>query len=314
MPKSVSIVVLNYNGQKHLQKCLPSIFNSNQADITFEVIVVDNNSTDNSLEYIAENFPKVRTVFMDKNSYYCPANNRAAQEAKYPLIFFINNDTEFTDNLLQPLVKHFDQARIFAVSPRILRPLDNMFDEAITSGVFRGGCINTSNETSKKLKASGPLKIFYTCGAAMMVDREKFLELDGFDPITHPFYMEETDICFRAWKMGWQSIYEPAGTIYHYYNQSIGAKVSARKAAVSRRKNQYLFIWKNISDRKMLLSHIFAMLLPKLIIPSLFEWQALGMAFRQLREALKKRSWQKNARLTDREAFAQTAYLEQYLK
>jgi len=314
MPNGVSIVVLNYNGQEHLAKCLPSIFNSNQADIPLEVIVVDNNSTDNSLGYIAENFPKVRTIVMDKNSYYCPANNQGAKAAQYDLVFFINNDTEFTDNLLPPLVKHFSKPTVFAVSPKILRPFDNMFDEAITSGVFQGGCINTSNEISKKLKSSRPLEIFYTCGAAMMVDREKFLELDGFDPITHPFYMEETDICFRAWKMGWQSIYEPAGTIYHYYNQSIGTKVSTRKAAVSRRKNQYLFIWKNISDKKMLLSHFLEMLLPKLLIPNLFEWQALAMAFRQLSEAIKKRAWQKKACLSDREAFQKTAYLEQYLK
>ncbi|MGB9598858.1 MAG: glycosyltransferase family 2 protein, partial [Minisyncoccales bacterium] len=144
--------------------------------------------------------------------------------------------------------------------------------------------------------------------------KEKFFDLGGFDNIFFPFYLEETDLCYRAWKMGWRTIYEPNSMVYHFHDKTIGKKFKKFLIKTSFRKNQYLFIWKNITDFPMLLSHLFEMIIPKLLIPNLVEWAALFWAIKQLPEAFKKRIWNKKAKLSDREVFAKTAYLLKHLK
>lgn len=316
MKKGVSIIVLNYNGVEHLKKCLPSIFDSNQGEIPFEVLVVDNGSSDESLKYVRKNYPQAKIIEMGYNAGYCKANNAAAEAAIFPLLFFLNNDTTVAENFLAPLVRHFNDPYVFAVGPKVLRPYEDMLDEAIIVGYFKGGCINVDNKISRNISPlpSEPLAIFNTCGAAMLVDKKKFLQLNGFDTIFHPFYLEETDLCYRAWKMNWKVIYEPKSTIYHFHNKTIGEKFRRFKILTSFRKNQYLFIWKNITDRWMILSNILQMLLPKLLIPNHIEWAAIFWALKQLPEAIAKRRWNKKALLSDKEAFAKTSYLIKYYK
>lgn len=316
MKLGVSIIVLNYNGANYLNDCLSSILNRSQEGIEYEVIVVDNGSNDGSQALVREKFPEVKLLEMGYNAGFCLANNAGAKIARFPFLFFLNNDTTVTDNLFTFLLQHFEDPEVFAVSPRIIRVYENQIDEAISVGFFKGGCINTDNKISKNITPdlSKPLPIFYTCGAAMMVDKNKFLELEGFDPLFRPFYFEDSDLCYRAWKLNWKCLYDPRGTVYHLHDKTIGNRFSKIKIKTSFRKNQYLFIWKNITDFRMLLSHFLEMLIPKILIPNIIEWGALIWAFRQLPEALRKRKWNKNAKLSDREVFAKTAYLLKYLK
>jgi len=316
MKEGVSIVVLNFNGLEQLPKCLTSIFHSNQGDTPCEVIVVDNGSKDKSVKYVQENFPQGKIIEMGCNAGYCKANNVGAKEARYPLVFFLNNDTTVTDHFLAPIIKHFEDPEVFAVSPKVLRIHENMLDESIIVASFKGGCINPDNKISKNISPvpCTPLEIFNACGAAMMVDKTKFLKLGGFDELFYPFYLEETDLCYRAWKMGWKTLYEPKSTIFHEHDRTIGQRFRKFKIKASYRKNQYLFVWKNITSPRLLFSHFLEMIIPKLLIPNLTEWAALFWAIKQLPQVIKKRSWNRFAKLSDQDVFNRTAYLLKYLK
>lgn len=312
---SVSLIFLNYNGKQFLDLCLPTARQVRDNYGNCEIIVVDNGSSDNSQEHIQNNYPFVRLVALPKNVYFSAGCNAGARVATGDLLFFLNNDTILEANLLPPLVKHFEEPDIFAVTPRVLRPKQNMADEGIICGTFKGGIVNPDNMIAQRIhpRPQEPLEIFNACGAAMLVDRTKFFSLEGFDTLMRPFYIEETDLSYRAWKRGWKSIYEPRSMLQHLHNQTISKTFRHQYALVSYRKNQYLFVWKNISDIRYLLAHFFQMILIKVLVPNIWEWWALGWAVLSLPEALWKRRQNRGAVWSDRKIFMRQAPLAQYL-
>lgn len=305
MKKSISIIILNYNGRKLLEENIPSILSNIDRDITSEIIIVDNHSTDDSVEYLRSSFPQIKVIALDKNYGFCIGLNEGAKASRHELLFFLNNDIAANPGFLSQLVKHFENANVFGVSPKVIRPTQGMINESLITGEFKGGIISPEFSISQKYNIPDrSFEVFSLCGAAMMVDKSKFLELGGLDRILAPFYYEETDLSYRALKRGFDIYYEPKSVVYHKHNQSIGKYLSKNKALWSYRKNQYLCTWKNINDPGYLLKHILQMVIPKILIPNIIEWKALFSAFLQLPEIIIRRHKQKKFyRLSDKEIF-----------
>ncbi|MEP6963368.1 MAG: glycosyltransferase, partial [Acidobacteriota bacterium] len=98
---------------------------------------------------------------------------------------------------------------------------------------------------------------FYGGGGSCAFDRRKFLELGGFDPLYHPFYLEDTDLGYLAWKRGWKVLYQPRSVVYHEHRGTIGKKFSPEYIEGVLRRNFILFTWKNVHSWRMLASHFF---------------------------------------------------------
>ena len=98
---------------------------------------------------------------------------------------------------------------------------------------------------------------FYGGGGSCAFDRRKFLELGGFDELLAPFYLEDTDLGYLAWKRGWQVLYQPRSVVYHEHRGTIGKRFSEAQIQAVLKKNYLLFCWKNIHDWRMLASHFF---------------------------------------------------------
>jgi GT2 family glycosyltransferase len=254
-----SIIILNWNGKELLGECLPSVVKAVQYDGgDHEIIVVDNGSTDGSVEFLQEYFPQVRIVALEKNLYFCGGNNAGAKAAKNDILVFLNNDMYVEKDFLRPLLEGFSDNDVFAVSSQIFLTDPNKRREETgkTRAEWRWGFIDFCHD----LPTDGDLKnryvpAFWLGGGSAAVDRRKFFEIGGFDTLMNPFYVEDTDLSYQAWKRGWKVLFCPESKVIHKHRASTGRY---NRVYVERtiRRNHLLFIWKNVTDFRMLLSHL----------------------------------------------------------
>lgn len=212
----VSIIILNWNGKEHLKKCLKSIKAISYP--SYEVIVVDNNSTDGSKEMIEKEFGSVKLIKNQKNLGYAGGNNRGIEESKGKYIFILNNDTEVNKGFLEPLVKVLDSDKsVGCVQPKLVygdhRDLLNAVGSYLTSTGFLYHYGYRKNADLPMYNR--PLSIYSAKGAAMLLRKSALDKVGLFDEDFFIFF-EETDLCHRLWLAGYKVKYEPASTIFHY--------------------------------------------------------------------------------------------------
>lgn len=216
MRTKVSIVVLNWNGKDHLQKCLTSLRRISYSPA--EVIVVDNASTDGSQQLVKNKFPWVNLLGNKQNLGYAGGNNRGIRESKSEFFFILNNDTEVTKDFLEPLVHLMEtDTRVACVQPKILyghpRDLLNAVGSYFTStGILYHYGYRKKQALSQYNKR---LRIYSAKGAAMLLRRKALDKVGLFDEDFFIFF-EETDLCHRLWLAGYTVMYEPSSIIYHY--------------------------------------------------------------------------------------------------
>ena len=203
----VSIIIINYNGKSYLEKCLESIKKIKYDNL--EIIVVDNNSTDGTMEFLAQNYPSIITLKLDKNYGFAKPNNVAAKIAKGDFLLFLNNDTEVTPNFLTELVQVLvGNNQIGICQSLLLKPngeIDSSGDFIDTIGV-----VYNSKEPIDKIR-----EISSARGASMIIRKELFLDLEGFD---EQFFVsfEDVDLGWRTWIKGYKVVINPKSVVYHH--------------------------------------------------------------------------------------------------
>jgi GT2 family glycosyltransferase len=307
-----SIIVLNHNGRDLLAKFMPSILDAVEFDGgAHEIIIVDNASTDGSQEFIQKNFPSVRLIPLSSNRHM-DGYNEGIKASRNKIVVLLNNDIRVEQDFIQPLLSHFSKPEVFAARPTINLVQEGAVED--TKGIQIGVQIKLgfieylSREaiTEEERKCAQPT--FCAPGGAGAFDRNKFLELEGFDELFAPFYWEDIDLCYRAWKRGWLIISEPRSVIYHYTHTTIGRSYNRKYIELIALRNRYLLVWKNITDWAYLLQHL-------AYIPVRLGWSLLNgnltqflsffYALKSLRKAIKKRMLQKkSSRYSDREVIS----------
>lgn len=249
----VSIVIPNWNGVNCLKECLPSVFSAKGfADGENEVVVVDDGSTDESVDFIKANFPRVRLIQNKRNRGFGFTCNRGIREAKNEVVVLINNDIILTKDFLQPLINHLNDKDVFAVTPKLYAWDKETFVWGMHMGGFRDGYIKLWNEaeTGNGDKVYNSSPSIFAIGGAMVFRRKDFLWMGGFDSIFRPNCWEDIDISYRAWKRGMKVLYEPKALMYHKGRTTLTYE---RHKEI---KNELLFTWKNITDTKILKNHL----------------------------------------------------------
>ena len=206
----VSIIVPHWNGIDIIAECLDSLHEATYPNI--EIIVVDNNSTDDSVNYICNNFKNVIIFENDQNEGYAGGCNRGAEIAKGKYLLFLNNDTIHKSNWIEPLVQLLDKnTNIAAVQPKILNYYQkNLFDYAGGAGgmmdflvfPFARGRIFNKQEIDED-QYNSKQEIFWSSGTAFLVRKDVFEEVKGFDELFFA-HMEEIDLCWRFHLMGYE--------------------------------------------------------------------------------------------------------------
>lgn len=250
MPNSVSVIIVTWNALKHLKTFLPSVTNTRYDN--FEIIIADNASTDESAEWVRNNFPECRIVTFPRNYGYCGGNNRAADHANGDLLVFLNNDAEVDPDWLLDLDKIFDDPSVAVAQPKMLSYTEpEKFEYAGAAGGFidkmgypfcRGRVFETIETDTGQYDDSIP--VFWASGAAFAIRKELFFEMEKFDE-NFGFHMEEIDLCWRLLNMGYLIKYTPGSRVYHLGGGSLPMG-SSRKTYLNFR-NSLCMLWKNAS-------------------------------------------------------------------
>ncbi len=303
MGKTASIVITNWNGKDLLDTCLPSVLKAVDTDgESHETIVIDDGSDDGSPEHVKAKYPSVRLVKMPRNQGYGKSVNVGVRAARNEIIVLLNNDVVVERNFLRPLLSHFPNSNLFAVGPKILGGYARPLLGGLSRGYFKLGQLSII--TIRDSEHTGRLffNLFVGMGA---YDRRKFLELGGYDSIFRPFYYEDVDLCYRAWKRGWKVLYEPASIVYHKDGSTIRRMNSEAYIGLMAKKNYLLLHWKNVTDPQIILCH-FLLTPPRLLKAFLAGDLRLILSYwyalKQLREVFQKRyNQKKHYELKDKE-------------
>jgi GT2 family glycosyltransferase len=248
---SISIVVLNYNGRHHLEACLSSLTKLDYPADRFEVLLVDNLSSDGSVAYVAKAFPHVRIVETGANLGFSGGNNSGAAAASGDYVVFLNNDTRADPGFLRGLVDAIGgRADVVCASAKIVNWDGTAFDFAGSAAHFAGfGYQVGYDQPVVPDNFSSTRPILFACGGAMMIDRRIFLKVGGFDSDYFMCY-EDVDLGWRLWILGYQVVFAPDARVYHRHHGSLGELSDYRRQVLYKRNSLYTVL-KNYDDRNL---------------------------------------------------------------
>jgi len=254
--EKTSVIILNWNGTKHLRTYLPSVLAHTQGA---DVIVADNGSTDDSLAVLQKEFPTVKTIVLDKNYGFAEGYNRAIeklsevshQHSEPEYIVLLNSDVEVTEGWLTSLIDYMEtHPEVAAVQPKIRSWVRrDYFEHAGAAGGFinslgypycRGRVLWKVEQDKGQYDTIVPVD--WTSGACMCVRTNVYKDCGGLDAAFFA-HMEEIDLCWRMRNKGWQLACVPQSVVYHLGGGSLNYE-SPRKTYLNHRNN-LLMIYKN---------------------------------------------------------------------
>jgi len=242
----ISIVITNWNGTEILKETLPTVMNAAvmDPDHYYEVLLIDDCSTDSSISYVRENYPDIRIVSTPANKGYMHANNFGVKQAKNELVFCMNNDMKITPKTISSLVPHFQSPGVFAASGKIF-DWEEQFLYGNRGGRFEKGHFSYFEKPEDDIQS----QTLFACGGAFLCRKSMYLSLGGYDAdLFSPYYYDETDLCFRALKRGFEIIYEPSSHAFHKVAQTASRQYEDQSIKVISARNNYFFSIKNIHD------------------------------------------------------------------
>jgi hypothetical protein len=301
----VSIIIVNYNGKQFLEGCFKSILKQTYKNI--EVIMVDNASSDESVEFTRKNFPQVKIIENKENSGYAGGNNLGFKECKGEYIMVLNNDVYLQENLVEKLLDAYKEIpNLGAVQPMIRLMNDKKNLDACGSfwtntgfnyhyGIYKNADLPIYNKT---------FPVYSLKGVCILIPKNLIDKIGLFDD-DFWCYFEETDFCHRVWLAGYECWYYPKTFLYHYMG---GTRLKKEDAFIQFHsfKNRLCSYLKNLGKREMLkvlpvylvLNFGLSMYLLKLNFNYFFmTYRAIWWNFKNLRNTINKRRFiQKNIR------------------
>lgn len=248
--KNTAVVILNYNGEKYLRQFLPLVITHTAS---CRIIVADNCSTDNSLDYVTEHHPQVETLCLKENYGYSKGYNEALKQIESKYYILLNSDVEVTANWTDSIIQMMENdPQLAAAQPKILSwHQKSHFEYAGAGGGFidtlgypfcRGRIFNSLEED--KGQYNDVEQIFWATGACLFIRADLFHQLNGFDPDFFA-HMEEIDLCWRIQGAGYKVMYNGHSTIFHVGGGTLH-KSNPRKTYLNFR-NGLALIYKNYS-------------------------------------------------------------------
>lgn len=246
--KLVSVITVNYNHSSITDELLASVFSKNTYE-PLEIIVVDNGSRENPVPAWQSKYPSVKFIRSDKNLGFAGGNNLGIQAAKGDYLFFVNNDTEFTEGLVETLVNTLEEhPEVGIISPKIRyysQPDTLQYAGFTTMNYYtaRNKCIGQFEKDNGQYDQTTG-ETGYIHGAAMMITRQAMTHA-GLMPDNYFLYYEEMDWCEQVRRAGFKIWVNMQALIYHKESVSVGAKSALKEYFMNR--NRILFIRRNCS-------------------------------------------------------------------
>lgn len=249
MEIKTTIIIPNYNGLSFMEPCFASLKAQTARD--FKILVVDNGSTDGSVEWLKEQ--QIPSIFLSENTGFSGAVNTGIRAADTPYVLLLNNDTRVEPGFVAAMERAMDQSpRIFSVSSRMLQMYHpELLDDAgdmysILGWAYQRG-VGRSADLYRK-----PCRVFTACAGAAIYRRAVFDEIGLFDEL-HFAYLEDIDVGWRAKLYGYDNVYCPDAVVYHVGSGTSGSKYNSFKVRLAARNGIYLN-YKNMPGWQLLLN------------------------------------------------------------
>lgn len=252
----LTVIIPNYNGKHFLKECFQSLKNQNHL---FEVIVIDNDSQDGSVDYIQQEYPEFTLMSNHRNLGFATAVNQGINASSSEYILLLNNDVQLEPETISNLLKCIKtDENIFAVSSKMIQyhdraKMDDAGDEYTILGWTRRVGYGKSPDNYVRER-----EIFSACAGAAMYRRSVFEEIGYFDENFFA-YMEDVDISYRARIHGYNCFYCPEAVVYHVGSGTSGSKYNEFKIKLAARNNVYV-PYKNMPWPQLLLNFVFLMM------------------------------------------------------
>jgi GT2 family glycosyltransferase len=240
MNRSISVVIPNYNGKELLEANLPTVYHALQTSgITdYEVIISDDASSDNSVEFIKKNYPDILLVENAVNKGFSGNTNTGIFKAGKELILILNSDVVLTTEYFKPLLPYFDKPDTFGVMGLITSIGSDKIQDGAKYPDYSFGYINSF----KNYLCTGQSSLYtlFLSGANALVDRAKTVELGAFSELYNPYYNEDVDLGLKAWRAGYKCYFEQKAVCKHPISSTIKKESSKKVKIISRRNKMYM--------------------------------------------------------------------------
>ena len=267
---NVSIVIPTWNGRRLLERFLPSVVAAatsyaRTTGASVEIVVVDDGGTDDSVAWVTGQSRSwavpVRVLALEANLGFGAACNRGVSAAAHPLVLLLNNDVALDASAIAPLADRFAgmdrSSQLFAVHCRVLDFDTNVEAGTGQLGGFRRGFIRVHDSYVTRGANAHAWPSMFAGGGSSMIDRTRFLELGGFDTLFAPFYLEDVELSYRAWKRGLTVGYEPESLARHRFSSTIRDRSSEAEVRRISQRNRLFLHWIHLHDRSWFLQHVF---------------------------------------------------------
>ncbi|MEX2012941.1 MAG: glycosyltransferase family 2 protein [Candidatus Levyibacteriota bacterium] len=254
---NISIVIPNYNGEDVLEKNLPKVLSEieNYKGGKIEVVVVDDASVDESVSILKDfekKYKEFKVYVKKKNEGFSSTVNLGVGHAGGEIVVLLNTDVYPEKGFLDPLVSNFKDKDVFAVGcmDKSIEGSNIVLRGRGIGSWKRGFLVHKRGEVNKK-------DTLWASGGSAAFSREIWKKLGGLNEAYNPFYWEDIDLSYRAQKSGYRIIFEPESIVFHEH-----AKGAIKKAYSSSRiktiayRNQFIFVWSNVTDFKLRVAHI----------------------------------------------------------
>jgi len=230
--RGISVVIPNYNGIRLLPEILPPLIIAlENSGLTHEIIIADDFSSDDSVNWVKMNYPDVILIGNDSNMGFSPTINKGIFRAKYSMLLLLNSDVKVSENYFLSLIDYMNDDDCFGVMGKIIGWNDDKVQDGGKYPSYHGVKIKTSGNYLPLERDPGQKFLsMYLSGANAFVDRAKLLKLGGFDELFAPFYVEDFELSLRAWRMGWKLYFEPLAVCRH--QESVSIKSRSKKSFV----------------------------------------------------------------------------------
>lgn len=225
-----------------------------------EILVVDDSGEAALGSWLATQFPGVRCLENSSNLGFARALSAGAAAAIHERVFAMNSDVRVRAGFLEPLERTLDETGVFAAVPRILlngvdHAIESLVQVRLESGIARA-VMPALEYGHVALAERTRLPVAFPIGGAFLFDRAAFFALGGFDPAFEPFYLEDLDLGWRAWKTGMTCWVVGDSVVEHHHRGTIGKRVPAPVVLCAIERNRLLFTWKHLDEADLLGEHL----------------------------------------------------------
>jgi GT2 family glycosyltransferase len=291
-------VIPSLDDRELLAASLPPLFAElERRALGDEVVVVDDTGAGSLAAWLATSFPTVHALAREQNGGFAAALRSGVEAAKHALVFCMNPDVVVRRGFLDPLVACLEDPTVHSVTPRVLLNGDESKVESVTEFHVQEGLGRVRQrglEGEAERFVGMPIPVAYAIGGTCLLRRDEFLA-NGFDPLFEPFYLEDLDLGWQAWRRGQKVLYQPASIVEHHHRGTIGKRVPRDFVVAVIERNRLAFQWKSIDDPDLLAKHVAAlyrMALDAWISDSRDELVWLALALDHMEAALASRAAQ----------------------